>query len=99
MRHLVLLLLHAHHLQHLVDAFLNLFLVLPSRSLQYEAQVFGYRTIVQQLEILEDDTHLLPQGRNLPTSYVHDIAVEYRCLFTALNVQLTIGGLQERALS
>ena len=99
MGHLVLLVSHPHHLQYLVDAFLNLLLVLPSCGFQYETQVLCHRPIVQQLEVLEDDTHLLPQCRNLPPSYVHDVAVEYHCLLTALDVQFTIGSLQERALS
>ena len=99
MRHLVFLFRHPHHLQHLVDAFLNLFLVLPSRGFQYETEVLGYCPVVQQLEILEDDTHLLSQGRDLPPSYVHDVAVEHHCLFAALNVQFAVGGLEEGALS
>ena len=56
---------HSHSFQHLMDALVDLVMLLPASRLEHELQILIDGTVCEQLEILEDDTHLPSQGRNL----------------------------------
>ena len=100
-RHLVALVEHAHVGEHFVDALVDGLFVAPTRSPEHEAQVLIDRVVVQELEVLEDDAHLLAQGGNLLAAYLREVATEHLCLvgLVFVDVYLAIHRLQERALS
>ncbi len=65
MRHLVDFINHAHFVEHLFDALFSVFLVFPACCLEYEFKVLANGAVVEQLEILKDDSQFLAQSRNL----------------------------------
>ena len=90
---------HIYILQYVVDAFVNLRLVLPSCSFQHETQVLANRAVCQQLEVLEDDTHLSAQGGNVLTLHLGQFVIQHDGLFGLVNIQLKIERLQQGALA
>jgi hypothetical protein len=65
MWHLVALVAQAHFLQHVLHALVHAFAVGPSGGFQHEEQVVVHRTVREQLEVLEHDTDLPAEIRDL----------------------------------
>ena len=57
-RKTVALVLHADSLKNLKYALVYLFMRLPSSGFKHELEILLNATVVQKLEVLEDDTHL-----------------------------------------
>ena len=92
-------LLHFHFFQHVLDALVNLGLLLPSRRLQHKGQVVIYRAVAQELEVLKDDAHLSAQGRDVFLFHGEKVVIQYHSIVGFVNVQLEIECLQECALA
>ena len=56
---------------------------------------------MEQLEVLEDDAHLLAQGGNLLVAYLREVASEHYSLvgLVVVDIDLAIHRLQERTLA
>ena len=85
--------------QLLVNAIVNTLLVSPSRGFQHEVEVTVDGAVAQQLEVLEDDSHLAAQLGNILAVQLGDVLVQYDSLDGALYVHLEVDGLQQRALA
>ncbi len=92
--HVVSLVLHAHHLEHLCDALLAFRLALPSRGLQHEVEVAGYGAVAQQLEVLEDDAQSLAQCGQLAWLGLAHVGVQHEGCAVA-NGQFAVDALEE----
>ena len=98
---LVYLLDHAHFVEHFFDSLVSCLLVLPSGSLQYKLEVLAYGTVVEQLEILEDNTQFLAQGGYFLSLDGLEVSAQNLCLFCLAfhEVEFAVEGFQERTLS
>ena len=92
MGHLHQLVFQAHKSKHLVDAVVDLVVVFPARSLQHKAEVLPYGAVVEELEILEDDSHLFAERRNVLAADGGDVASQHFSFLSValLDIQLTI---------
>ena len=99
MGHLVELVEHAHLFQYGLYALSALLAALPAGGLQHKFQIAAHGAVVEQLEVLEDNAHLLAKGRHvlaLDVAYVH---TQHFGFLRVVMVQLTVDGFQKRALA
>ena len=82
MRHLVRLAFHAHIAENFFDSLADGCGVFPSCSAQHEFQVVLHTSVHQQLEILEYDSDLAPEKRNVLVPYpVQFVAADFSAPF------------------
>ena len=84
------LVVHSYSPQHLMDALVDLVMLLPTCRLEHELQILIDGTVCEQLEILEDDTHLPSQGRNILPSNGHQITSQYRRLVCFVDIEFAV---------
>ena len=96
MGHLVLLVEHAYGLEHLFDALLAFVLVLPAGCFQDEFHVLLHGAVMEQLETLEDDSHLASQSRYVLTAQFQQVSSECFCFLGFFDVEFAISGFQQR---
>ena len=89
-RHATRLVVHTYSLQYLMDALVDLIVLLPACRLEHKLQILIDRAICQQLEILEDDSHLPSQGRNLFPSDGQQVVPQHHRLVGFVDIELTI---------
>ena len=92
-------LFHLDILQHILDALFYLVFLTPSRSTKNKLQVVVNGTVAQQLEILEDNTHLTTQSRDIFTLQPHHIVIQHDSGLGFIDIQFKVERLQQRALT
>lgn len=95
---LVLLVGKLHHLEHFDDSLLAFGFLLPACRAEYEVEITMHSTVSKQLEVLEDDAHLLPEGRLMLCLEASHVEAKHFCLAT-FDGQLAIDSLEERRLA
>ena len=100
-RHLLGLVAHADFGQHLDDAAIYLLIVGPSRGLQDKTEVAIDGAVVEQLEVLKDDAHLLAKsGDATAAQSQHALAKDVGTFgVLGIDVELAVDGLQQRTLT
>ena len=95
-RHLLGLVAHADLCKHLDDAAVYLLIVGPSRGLQDKTEVAIDGAVVEQLEVLKDDAHLLAKGGDAASAQSqHALAKDVGTFgVLGIDVKLAVDGLQ-----
>ena len=88
-------------MQYLVYALLYSVLVFPFCGFQHKLKVLLHRAVVQQLEVLEDYSHLAAQCRHVLSLQFEHVSSQHLCLLSlvGIEVEFCIHGLQQRTLS
>ena len=97
-RHLIRLLLHTHLLEHVHDIAAHGTFILPARCLQDKQEVLLHIAVAEQLEVLEDHTHLTAQIGYLAATQLKQVIVQGRS-HSALHRQFAINGLHQTGLT
>ena len=93
--HLVYFVGHVYGLKYMRDALVALLALAPTSGTKHEIKILPDRTVMKQLEILEDDAHLTAESRYILAADMGYNAAKHFCLLGGGVVKLAIHGLKQ----